>query len=46
MALDTKTHHIFLPAAQFGEAPPKTEKNPRPRPPMVPGSFELLEVAP
>jgi DNA-binding beta-propeller fold protein YncE len=46
MALDTKTHHIFLPAAQFGEAPPKTEKNPRPRPPIVPGSFELLEVAP
>jgi DNA-binding beta-propeller fold protein YncE len=46
MALDTKTHHIFLPAAMFGETPPKTEKNPRPRPPMVPGSFELLEVAP
>jgi DNA-binding beta-propeller fold protein YncE len=46
MALDTKTHHIYLPAAQFGEAPPKTEKNPRPRPPMVPGSFELLEVVP
>ena len=46
MALDTKTHHIFLPAAKFGEAPAATEKNPRPRPPVVPGSFELLEVAP
>jgi DNA-binding beta-propeller fold protein YncE len=46
MGLDTKTHHIFLPAAQFGEAPAPTEKNPRPRPPMVPGSFELLEVVP
>jgi DNA-binding beta-propeller fold protein YncE len=46
MALDTKTHHVFLPAAMFGEAPPKTEKNPRPRPPVLPGSFELLEVAP
>jgi DNA-binding beta-propeller fold protein YncE len=46
MALDAKTHHIYLPAAQFGEAPPKTEKNPRPRPPMVPGTFELLEVVP
>jgi len=46
MALDTKTHHIFLPAAKFGDAPAPTEKNPRPRPPVVPGSFELLEVAP
>ncbi len=46
MALDTKTHHIYLPAAKFGEAPAPTEKNPRPRPPMVPGSFELLEVVP
>jgi len=46
MALDTKTHHIFLPAATFGEAPAPTEKNPRPRPPVVPGSFELLEVVP
>ncbi|HXH42078.1 MAG TPA: YncE family protein [Thermoanaerobaculia bacterium] len=46
MALDTKTHHVFLPAAKFGDAPAPTEKNPRPRPPVVPGSFELLEVAP
>lgn len=46
MALDTKTHHIYLPAAKFGEAPAPTEKNPRPRPPIVPGSFELLEVVP
>jgi DNA-binding beta-propeller fold protein YncE len=46
MALDTKTHHIFLPAAKFGDAPAPTEKNPRPRPPVVPGSFELIEVAP
>ncbi|MEA2163025.1 MAG: hypothetical protein QOK37_1152 [Thermoanaerobaculia bacterium] len=44
MALDAKSHHIFLPAAKFGEAPAPTEKNPRPRPPVVPGSFELLEV--
>jgi DNA-binding beta-propeller fold protein YncE len=44
MALDTKKHHIFLPAAKFGDAPAPTEKNPRPRPPVVPGSFELLEV--
>jgi hypothetical protein len=46
MALDAKTHHIFLPAAKFGDAPAATEKNPRPRPPVLPGSFELVEVAP
>jgi DNA-binding beta-propeller fold protein YncE len=46
MALDSKTHHIFLPAAKFGDASAPTEKNPRPRPPVVPGSFELIEVAP
>ena len=46
MAFDPKTHHIFLPAAKYGEAPAPTEKNPRPRPPVVPGSFELLEVVP
>ena len=46
MALDTKTHHIFLPAAKFGDAPAPTEKTPRPRPPVLPGSFELLDVSP
>jgi DNA-binding beta-propeller fold protein YncE len=46
MGLDAKTHAIFMPCATFGEAPAPTEKTPRPRPPIVPGSFELLEVVP
>lgn len=46
MELDTKTHHIFLPTAKYGESPAPTEKNPRPRPPVLPGSFELLEIVP
>ena len=46
IALDDATHKLYLPAAKFGEAPAPTEKNPRPRPPIVPGSFELLEVVP
>jgi DNA-binding beta-propeller fold protein YncE len=46
MALDTKSHHVFLPAAKYGDAPAPTEKNPRPRPPVIAGSFELLELAP
>ena len=44
MALDPSTHRIFLPAAQYGPAPAATAEVPRPRPPMVPGSFELLVV--
>ncbi|MGA2622648.1 MAG: YncE family protein [Bacteroidota bacterium] len=42
MALDPKTHRIYLAAAEFGKAPEPTKDNPRPRPPMVPGSFTIL----
>jgi YVTN family beta-propeller protein len=44
MALDSSTHRIYLPAAQYGPAPAATAEVPRPRPPMLPGSFELLVV--
>ena len=45
MALDPKTHRIFLAAAKYGPAPPEaTADNPRRRPPMVPGSFVILVV--
>lgn len=46
MALDEKTHHIFLATAQFGPPPAATPERPNPRPTMVPGTFEILEVAP
>jgi DNA-binding beta-propeller fold protein YncE len=42
MALDTKTHQVFLVTAEFGPAPPATAQQPRPRPPMLPGTFTLL----
>jgi DNA-binding beta-propeller fold protein YncE len=42
MALDTKTHQIYTVTAEFGAAPAPTKEQPRPRPPMVPGSFTLL----
>jgi DNA-binding beta-propeller fold protein YncE len=44
MALDEKTHRIVLVTAQFGPPPSPTAENPRPRRPMVPGSFVLLVV--
>jgi DNA-binding beta-propeller fold protein YncE len=42
MTLDTKTHYVYLVTAEFGAAPAPTAEQPRPRPPMVPGSFTLL----
>src|ERR1017187_682771 len=44
MALDLKTHKIFLVTAEFGPAPSATPEHPRPRPPAVPGTFTLLVV--
>jgi YVTN family beta-propeller protein len=44
LALDEQTHHIFLPTAEFEAAPPATPENPRPRPKIVPGTFQVLEV--
>jgi DNA-binding beta-propeller fold protein YncE len=46
MALDEKTHRVFLAAAEFGAAPAATAEQPRPRPPMVPNSFTILVLGP
>jgi len=42
LALDPKTHRIFLSTAEFGPAPAPTAEVPRPRPSIVPGSFVVL----
>lgn len=42
MAVDTKTHHLYLPSAEFGPAPAPTEQQPRPRPTIVADSFHIL----
>src|SRR6266481_3463023 len=42
MALDAKTHQVYTVTAEFGQAPAPTTEQPRPRAPMVPGSFTLL----
>lgn len=44
MALDPVTHTVYLVTAKFGERPAPTKEQPRPRPPILPGSFELLVV--
>ncbi|HSS43841.1 MAG TPA: PQQ-binding-like beta-propeller repeat protein [Thermoanaerobaculia bacterium] len=45
MALDEKTHNIFLATARFGPPPSPTAERPHPRPSIVPGSFVILVVA-
>jgi DNA-binding beta-propeller fold protein YncE len=42
IALDPKTHRVFLSTAQLGPPPAPTPETPRPRPIAVPGTFVLL----
>jgi DNA-binding beta-propeller fold protein YncE len=46
MALDPKTHRIYLAAATFGPAPEQAPGTRRRRPPVVPGTFEVLVYGP
>ncbi|MBV8341137.1 MAG: YncE family protein [Gammaproteobacteria bacterium] len=42
LALDERTHRIYLVTADFGPPPPATAEHPHPRGAMVPGTFRLL----
>ncbi len=44
MALDTKTHKLYLSAASFGPTPAATPDHPRQRPSILPDSFKILVV--
>jgi DNA-binding beta-propeller fold protein YncE len=46
IAFDEKTGHVFVPTAQFGPPPAPTADRPRPRPTILPETFEVIEVAP
>jgi DNA-binding beta-propeller fold protein YncE len=46
MALDLKTHHVFLVTAEFGPPPAPTPERPHPRPQAIPGTFTLLVFGP
>ncbi len=46
VTVDKTTHRLYLPTAKFGPPPSPTAESPRPRPSLVPGSFEILVVAP
>ena len=42
MALDPKTHKIYLATAQFEPQPEQAAGSPRQRPKMIPGTFKIL----
>jgi YVTN family beta-propeller protein len=44
MAYDSATDRVYLIAAEFGPRPEPTATNPRPRPPVLPGSFVVVVV--
>jgi len=46
IAVNTRTHHLYLPTAEYNPAPAATTDNPRPRRTMKPGTFVILDVAP
>lgn len=44
MAVNPRTHRLYTVTAEFGPTPAATPDRPRPRPPMIPGSFVVLEL--
>jgi DNA-binding beta-propeller fold protein YncE len=46
IALDESTHRIYTATAQFGPPPSPTAEHTHPRPSIVPGTFEVLVLAP
>ena len=45
MAYDSDTHRAYLVTASFGETPPATKEQPKPRPAMIENSFVVLVVS-
>ena len=42
LALDPRSHRVFLTAGVFGAAPAATAQDPKPRAPILPGTFSVL----
>jgi hypothetical protein len=42
MALDPKTHHVYLDTGDLGQPPAPTAQQPNPQAPAIPGTFRLL----
>lgn len=45
MAYDSDNHRAYLVTASYGESPPATKEQPKPRPVILPNSFVVLVIA-
>jgi DNA-binding beta-propeller fold protein YncE len=45
MAYDSDRHRAYLVTASFGETPPATKDQPKPRPAVIPNSFVVLVIS-
>jgi DNA-binding beta-propeller fold protein YncE len=44
MAYDATTDRVYVVTAEFGPRPEPTTENPRPRPPVLPGTFTVIVI--
>jgi len=44
ITVNTKTHKLYLPTAEYGEAPAATAQSPHTRAAVKPGTFEVIEI--
>jgi YVTN family beta-propeller protein len=44
ITVNSKTHKLYLPTAEYNVAPAATTENPRPRATIKPGTFTVLEI--
>jgi len=46
MARDPKTHNMYLSVADFGPMPAATKETPKPKAPVIAGTFRIIELVP
>ncbi len=46
VCLNAKTHHLYLPYAEYGDVPAPTKTVPKPKAPLKPGTFTILDISP
>ena len=44
LALNLRTHQIFLPVADLGDAPEPTKEEPKPKAVVKPNTFRILQI--
>ena len=44
ITVDSRTHTVYIPTAEFGPAPAPTTERPRPRPTILPNTFCILKI--